>query len=77
MRWNTGDLVVTTTYSELESFLVEGEVTDRASQATSLLPWHVFLADCIKANSELWSLYFSLGFGGVFFDGVPCSPWMN
>ena len=32
VRWNTGGSVVTTTYSELESFLVEGEVTDRALQ---------------------------------------------
>ena len=32
MRWNTGGSVSTTTYSELESFLVYGEVTDRALQ---------------------------------------------
>lgn len=32
MRWNTGGSVRTTTYSELESFLVDGEVIDRALQ---------------------------------------------
>ena len=32
MRWNTGGSVNTTTYSELESFLVDGVVTDRALQ---------------------------------------------
>ena len=32
VRWNTGGSVSTTTYSELKSFLVEGEVTDRALQ---------------------------------------------
>ncbi len=32
VRWNTGGSVSTTTYSELESFLVDGEVTDRALQ---------------------------------------------
>ena len=32
VRWNTGGLVNTTTYSELESFLVDGVVTDRALQ---------------------------------------------
>ncbi len=32
LRWNTGGSVSTTTYSELESFLVDGEVTDRALQ---------------------------------------------
>ena len=32
MRWNTGGLVSTTTYSELESFLIDGKVTDRALQ---------------------------------------------
>ena len=32
VRWNTGGSVTTTTYSELESFLVDGEVTDRALQ---------------------------------------------
>ena len=32
VRWNTGGSVNTTTYSELESFLVEGVVTDRALQ---------------------------------------------
>ena len=30
--WNTGGSVSTTTYSELESFLVDGKVTDRALQ---------------------------------------------
>lgn len=30
VRWNTGGSVSTTTYSELESFLVYGEFTDRA-----------------------------------------------
>ena len=32
VRWNTGGSVNTTTYSELESFLVDGVVTDRALQ---------------------------------------------
>ncbi|MDD9861482.1 MAG: hypothetical protein OXU49_03420, partial [Cyanobacteria bacterium MAG STY2_bin_7] len=32
VRWNTGGSVSTTTYSELESFLVDGKVTDRALQ---------------------------------------------
>ena len=32
MRWNTGGSVNTTTYSELESFIVDGVVTDRALQ---------------------------------------------
>ena len=32
VRWNTGGLVNTTTYIELESFLVDGVVTDRALQ---------------------------------------------
>ena len=32
MRWNTGGSGSTTTYSELESFLVDGKVTDRALQ---------------------------------------------
>ena len=32
VRWNTGGLVSTTTYSELESFLIDGKVTDRALQ---------------------------------------------
>ena len=32
VRWNTGGSVSTTTYSELESFLLDGEVTDRALQ---------------------------------------------
>ena len=30
VRWNTGGSVSSTTYSELESFLVDGAVTDRA-----------------------------------------------
>ena len=32
VRWNTGGSVSTTTYSEFESFLVDGEVTDFALQ---------------------------------------------
>ena len=32
VRWNTGGSVSTTTYIELESFLVDGEVTDSALQ---------------------------------------------
>ena len=32
MRWNTGGSVNTTSYRELESFLVDGVVTDRALQ---------------------------------------------
>ena len=32
VRWNTGGSVNTTTYSELESFIVDGVVTDRALQ---------------------------------------------
>jgi hypothetical protein len=32
VRWNTGGSVSTTTYIELESFLLDGEVTDRALQ---------------------------------------------
>ena len=32
VRWNTGGSVNTTSYRELESFLVDGEVTDRALQ---------------------------------------------
>ena len=32
VRWNTGGSVSTTTYSELEFFLLDGEVTDRALQ---------------------------------------------
>ena len=32
VRWNTGGSVSTTTYSEFESFLVDGEVTDRSLQ---------------------------------------------
>ena len=32
VRWNTGGSVSTTTYSELESFLVDGVVTDRGLQ---------------------------------------------
>ena len=32
VRWNTGGSVSTTTYSELESFLVDGKVKDRALQ---------------------------------------------
>ena len=32
VRWNTGGSLSTTTYSELESFVVDGEVTDRALQ---------------------------------------------
>ena len=32
VRWNTGGSVSTTTYGELQSFLVDGEVTDHALQ---------------------------------------------
>ncbi|WP_392345139.1 hypothetical protein [Parasynechococcus sp.] len=40
VRWNTGGSVSTTTYSELESFLADGKVTDRALQdAIRMFGW--------------------------------------
>ena len=42
MRWNTGGSVNTTSYRELESFLVDGVVTDRALQdAIRMSGWSI------------------------------------
>jgi hypothetical protein len=42
VRWNTGGTVSTTTYSELESFVVDGKVTDRALQdAIRMSGWSI------------------------------------
>ena len=39
MRWNTGGSVSTTTYSELESFLVDGKVRCALQDAIRMSGW--------------------------------------